>query len=819
MDKEKAKEKIKRLVEEYEELKQSDALNDKNEAFTKQRFIQPLFEALGWNFRQDVWPEEKVSKDRVDFSFRIGDFTKFFVEAKKFSVDINDEQWAKQAIDYAYNKSVTWAILTDFEGLKIFNSEWNKKPYRAIKEFKYSEYLERFNELWFLSKESIEKGELDKKAEEWGVKEKKIPITKQLAEDLTKWRDDLTFEIKEWNKEKYKDEEIDEAVQRFLDRLIFIRYAEDKELEPIILEPLVKESGTAENLIKKLNKVFRQFDGWYDSRLFEKHFSEDMEVYSGNLEKIIYGLYRSKKSGHPYDFSVITADILGEVYEQYLGYLQKKETVKNSKRKEQGIYYTPTFVVNYIVQNTLGVILKERTKEEVKKIKILDPACGSGSFLIKAYQTLIDYYQKLTDYKIDTKNKIGKFEKLMIEKKGIREISVAQKLNILRENIYGVDLDSKAVEITQLNLLLKAIVRRTKLPNLTDSIVCGNSLMAEGDEKYKPFDWNREFKEVFDNDGFDVVIGNPPYVFARGGSFNEAEKKYYYENYKLQQYQINTFILFIEKGLNLLKRGGYFGFIVPNNWLTINSAAKMREYLLKEVGDLKIINAIDTVFNQASVDTCILLFRKIKPTKVELGELKKGEMTILKKYKPEDFYSNNFLINISKSKSGKNNKILEKLKNSNILGEITKVRSGLVAYEVGKGDPIQTEAMKNDRVYHSKEKLDNTWIKYLDGADVCRYNLNWSKQYIKYGKNLAAPRNKEIFRGERILVRQIPSKPPYCINAAFINEDFINDRNSNNILSLNKDYNLKYILGIINSRLLSYWFINTFDKFQRKIFP
>ena len=240
---------------------------------------------------------------------------------------------------------------------------------------------------------------------------------------------------------------------------------------------------------------------------------------------------------------------------------------------------------------------------------------------------------------------------------------------------------------------------------------------------------------------------------------------------------------------------------------------------MKNTADLKIINAIDTVFSHASVDTCILIFKKGKPTKVELGELKDGNLTAMKSYQPEDFFENDFIINIAKSKSGADNKILNKFKNCIPLGDVAEVRSGLVAYEVGKGNPAQTEVMKNNRVYHSKNKADSFWVEYLDGVDVARYQLNWSGQFIKYGKNLAAPRKKEIFEGERILVRQIPSKPPYCINAIYTEEELINDRNSNNIINPTKDYNLKYILGVINSRLLSYWFIHTFDKFQRKIFP
>ena len=384
------------------------------------------------------------------------------------------------------------------------------------------------------------------------------------------------------------------------------------------------------------------------------------------------------------------------------------------------------------------------------------------------------------------------------------------------------------MEIAQLNLLINALDKRDTLPFLDKNIKRGNSLISGTDEELKKrfgknwrdkhaFNWKEEFPEVFKQGGFDVIIGNPPYIFARGGNFDESEKEYYAENYKqLQQYQLNTFLLFIERSYELLKEGGSFGFIVPNNWLTINSFSKLREFLLKNTADLKIINAVESVFDQASVDTCLLLFKKSKPTTVEVGELRIGESSILSKHKPEDFFKNEFVISLSQAG---NNRSTPAFKNTIPLGEIADVKSGLKAYEVGTGEPPQTKEMKDNRVYHSDKKAGNGWIKYLDGVDVGRYFLGWSGEYIQYGDNLAARRKPELFANERILVRQIPSNPPYCINAVYTEEHYVNDLNSNNILNPKGEYSLCYILGIINSKLLSSWFIAAFDKLQRKIFP
>ncbi len=866
MNKQQAKEKIKGLVADYENLKKSDALNDKNEAFTKQRFIQPFFEALGWDFRRDVWPEEKVSKDRVDFAFKIGDFTKFFLEAKKFSVDINEERWAKQAIEYAWNKAVSWAILTDFEGLKIFNSEWNQKPYRAVKEFKYDDYLEKFDEIWFLSKESIQKGELDRSAEAWGVKEKKVPVTEQLAEDLTEWRRQLTDEIKGWNEEKFSDEEIDEAVQRFLDRLIFIRYTEDKDLEPRRLEPILREyKKLGGDLIQKLNRIFREFDNWYDSRLFEKHFSEEMEAYSGNLKDLLEGLYRSIDSDHPYDFSAISVDILGAVYEQYLGYLQKKDVTKQgAKRKKQGIYYTPNFVVDYIAQNTVGAFLKENGKDDIRSIKILDPACGSGSFLIKSYQLLEDYYQNLANFKFDTKSQLGKFEKTMLDKKGLKEISAAQKASILRENIYGADLDPKAVEIAQLNLLLKAITRRTKLPNLSHNIVCGNSLIPEGDKKFKPLNWKEEFKKVFANGGFDVIIGNPPYIKEDTNrlAFDGLHDSPYYQG------KMDIWTMFACKAIDLLKDSGYFSFIAPSSWLGNAGASIFRDKILSEGEILKFVDFGDwKVFKDASIQTMIFVFQKRKPRKsyktlcLKIDDKNLSIDTIAKilvsdlteKVEGVTIYETKITLSELTGKpivfvdSG-TDQILEKIeKASNFkLGEddigngidvlqdfvtgkhLLKIKDG----SVKKGDGVfilknsVVDSLKlNDmersylKPYYTPQQIN----KYIGLKGKNEYKIIYADKYFRENINLFPnlkqhidkftpiltsafapyglhrPRDERFFNGEGVFVLRKTLFPTcaYVDFPCYVTRAFL--------ILKPADINLKYLTGLLNSKLIYFW--------------
>jgi methylase of polypeptide subunit release factors len=817
MDKQKAKQQIAKLVAKYKSLVDARKINTYNEAQTRNEFIEPLFEFLGWDMRnlknrREITTEENVSKGWVDLAFRLNHIPVMFLEAKALRVDLDAWKWAEQAINYSWNKSVTWAILTDFEGIKVFNAEIPPKSLsqNLFFEIKWHEYLDRFDQLWLLSKESLEEGLLAKEAEKWGKLTKRKQVGEKLFEDLTRWRKKLTKDFKKNN--NVHEDALDEGVQKVLDRLIFIRTAEDRQIEPNVLLSILRSwetAGKKKNLYTKLAKTFRRFDEDYNSKLFEPHACEKWKASDKVPEGIIKGLYQTE-DGYRYDFSAISTDVLGGIYEQYLGYVQvkaqKTRSQTKSKRKSQGIYYTPKYIVEYLIEQTLGETLKKTKKKELPEIKILDPACGSGSFLISAYDKMLEATEKLHP-----------------------KTNLFTKFDILQNNIYGVDLDEQAVEIAQLNLLLRVLSQKTKLPTLSHNIRMGNSLVAGGMEKLEPyfdenwreqkaFNWKSEFSEVFDKQGFSVIIGNPPYVFARGKSFSDSVKKYFYDNYKLANYQLNTYLLFIERAYKLLKKGGYFGFIIPNTWLTIDTFAPLRKFLLEEVGSLQVINIYDKVFQDANVDSCLLIFKKGRRSKVTLGEFREGKLKIVGKFPPVIFKSNNYILNISLVRNKDKMMILKKVaEKSKELKEFATASTGLKAYQTGKGKPPQTEAIKNSRVFHSESKKDETYTKYLEGRDVMRYALGWSGEYLSYGDWLAEPRKSVPFEGERILVRQIPSLPPYAINAIFTKEKYLNDINSMVIFDFKA--NPLFIIAILNSKLTTFWFANTFDKFQRKTFP
>ncbi|MDP2951697.1 MAG: hypothetical protein Q8O76_00070, partial [Chloroflexota bacterium] len=391
-----AQQKVAKLVADYQALTPAQ-VKSYHEAMTKQGFVVPLFRSLGWDFDDvnEVTPEEKASKGRVDYAFKLKGVSRFYLEAKPLKADLDNPEYIKQAVTYAYNKGVTWAGLTSFDRLRLFNAQTGQ-PFLNLT---CQDYAADFDRLWLLSKESIEAGNLDKEAAKVGALLPSQPIERRLFGQLRKWREELFTQLRSYNK-NLTFPQIDEVIQRIFNRLIFIRTCEDRGIEEKTLLAAVnrwKGSGHKPELIEPLREIFLQFDGYYDSDLFAPHTADKVSIEAATLEEMIGGLYEVTGGFASYDFSVIDADVLGAVYEQYLGHVAtaakrraKKAhgqldfgwsngislEAKREKRKEQGIYYTPKWVTDYIVKRTLGRFLEEHHHDDIMKIKVVDPACG-----------------------------------------------------------------------------------------------------------------------------------------------------------------------------------------------------------------------------------------------------------------------------------------------------------------------------------------------------------------------------------------------------------------------------------------------------------
>jgi type I restriction-modification system DNA methylase subunit len=811
-----AKHEIQRLLSAYDDLKKSGQYDSFNEDETCRKFILPLFRALGWDVDgSKIIDEVKGQKlaggqKRVDYSFNINDQSVMFLEAKQLSANLDDTQYAEQAISYGRNKDVQWVILTNFEGIKVFNALRKVKTARekTVIELQYAEYLDKFDILWLVSKESAFEGKLAEYARKIGHVVNRVPINEVLLDKMLSWRDKLIKQISSNNKHLTM-EEVHECVQKLLNRLLFIRTCEDRGLEEkgLLNNTLTEwKNDDTKFLYKMIIPIFRDFDGKYNSNLFAKHELENIKISDDTLSDIIPSLYEDKKEDETFDFAVIDADILGKMYEQYLGTIQKGENLAGQeKRKSHGIYYTPKYIVDYIVKNTLGKVLDEliekKKYDEIGKIKVLDPACGSGSFLIRTLQEFDRVYEKMPGNKDD---------------------ATWRKIKALSNNIYGVDLDDEAVELAKLNLLLSAVGIRMRLPDLSRHIECGNSLIDDpkiaGDRAFK---WEIKFKEVMDNGGFDVVIGNPPYVKARDAK-DVATRKYIEESGKYETpYKMwDLYVAFVEKGIKLLKPNGVFAMIIPDTIGVADYTQKLvkmitTKYSLYQIDffpDIEIFegvgvrNKIVFIINSTGINKCKRILHENKLGNTKLLDTSDNR-------RPDVFRLTN-----SKVKFDFNKTIP--------LGHICYVSYG-ARFNSDKADPIKFT--KSDLISKFNDQKHNHI--YTEGKYLQRYNIN-KTIYIEWGTTrspgkLVRPTFPELYPPDKLLmsrqkrVTAFSDKGHICDNTIIVGVPYNDIRGVENP-SINKylnnikldrgvgekkslKYNIKYLLAILNSKLISYY--------------
>ena len=692
-------------------------------------FIEPMFGLLGWNLRNVEEVKEQVSQPqgRPDYIFYLNGSIAFFLETKPFR-DLTEND-IKQAINYGRSKNKRWAVLSNFKETIILICDTKETSIlkHIFRRLRVDEIPSRIDDLILLSKESFQTEALDNKARTEIKIKGTVRIDDELLSDVINWRQKLIASIKKNDKKEYSRMDLEEIAQTLLNRIIFIRTVEDRRHEARPDETIKAILNQYENdkrisIKDRMNKLFRHYDEIYDSKLFtydesnpeKRHECERVEIDNLTYARILRETY-DKNEIYSYNFAEIDADILGAMYEKYIGLIQ-------SKRKEQGIYYTPTYIVEYIVQNTLGKILAKAKTESLDKIRVLDMACGSGSFLLKSFD-LFDYYYRLKD-------KDYAQTKLDSETDAVK---MTRKTMILRNNIYGVDLDPKAVEIAQLNLLLKAAETRYRLPNLRDNVKCGNSLISQSiDERIHPFEWSKEFQKIMQDGGFDVIIGNPPYV--RQEEFLES-KPYLEMNYDVYQSSADLSVYFFERELKILREGGYFGMIVSNKWLKAGYGQNLRQFLSQYFIE-QIIEFVDLkVFQDATTYPCIIIIRNIKKPNPKMNACLIGNLDFTKL---EDYVSDNGFSFDQRElgadawniKSKANIKILKKIRekcvplheyvNQEVFrGVLSGLSEAFVINETTKAELIQKDA-------RSAEIIKS----FLTGSEVGRYCIRSERQYL-----------------------------------------------------------------------------------------
>lgn len=790
MTKEEAKKKITELVEKYKRLDEKE-IKSYNEANTRRNFIELLFAELGWSVydRKEVSEEERASKGRVDYAFKLNGISQFYLEAKALKENLNKEEYIQQAVEYAYNKGVTWAILSNFESTHVYAAQTNK----LCLNLQAANYVEGFDDLWLLSRESFEANLIA----EWGVRYGHLPekqrIEDRLFQQLKQWRDALFKQIHHYNRQ-LTHSEINEIIQRFFNRLIFIRNCEDRKIENNKLRAMLNEwrtSGCKGELIEKLQQVFHYFADPYDSDLFEPHLTDSIYIESATVEDIINGLYKVPGSIANYDFSIMEPDVLGSVYEQYLGYVtslrkkdfEEQQEVTRKHRKEQGIYYTPTFVTNYIVKETVDHFLKDHTHNEILNMKILDPACGSGSFLIRAFDELLNYHAG-------------------VRSKPVVELDQHERLQVLLSNIFGVDLDKQAVEIARLNLLLRTLTERGELEMLENNIQRGNSLISGTEEELKnyfgknwkdkePFNWEDKFPNIMANGGFDVVIGNPPWVSLSGKhkslDLSQQELQYLSDTFHSSTYAPNLYEVFIWRALGLLKDGGLFSFIVPDRLATNQQFTKLREHILQNFTVERLLFRYP--FPGVIADTMILVIRKAKPkdNSIEIIDYPSQKVTkILQRTFSSSFDHSLFFI------ESKLAEIFHKIasnKDVRNLSAIAKSTSGCGA--------------KSELLH--KKRISPAQIKVIKGENIGRYDNRGFFWFDFKDENLSGRTRDEDKLGtkEKILIRKTGSD----IIATFDDSGTYPEQSLYFVYGTGRN-TLLFILAVLNSRLINVYYRN-----------
>jgi hypothetical protein len=783
----------KRIIELVEKYKLNHTrYRNYNEEQIKQEFINPFFDALGWDVynKNDIAPQYRdvIFEDSLrinkevrapDYCFQLPGKKMFFVEAKKPSVNIKEKkESAFQVRSYAWSAKLPLSILTDFEELAIYDTRVkpNKRDKAGIARldyFTYDEYVDRWDDVYnIFSKEAVLKGSFDQYAEDNKKKRGTQEVDEAFLSDLEEWRELLAKNIALRNLDT-SIEELNYAVQHILDRIVFFRMCEDRRIEKYgKLRSILDEKG----IYEKFCEICIEADEKYNSGLF--HFKVQkgrgtipdqitlgLTIDDGIFKTIFTKLYYPES---PYIFNFIAPEILGHTYEQFLGKVirltdghRAKIEEKPEVKKAGGVYYTPQYIVDYIVDNTIGNLVQGKTPNKVSELKILDPACGSGSFLLGAYKYLLKWH---LDYYTSRKDRDRLTDKIYQFRPDEYRLTIREKKKILTNNIYGVDIDSQAVEVTKLSLLLKVLEDESKdeleeqktlfkeraLPDLDSNIKCGNSLIGseiyeekiEGIEKINFFDWNTGFPGIMKDGGFDAVIGNPPYIKIQAlKEWNPIEVEFYKKKYQsASKGNYDIYVVFIERGLELLNEKGLLGYILPHKFFNAKYGQSIRSLIKNGKNLHKIVHFGDQqIFDNATTYTSLLFLNKMSNKSFEFDKIddlskwrKSGECINgkidLKKLADTEW---NFIV-------GKEAELFEKLNKIDIkLKDVTdRIFQGL---KTGADKIfIVNKVNENSNFFkiNSKQSNSDYWIEpdllhhLIKGGDSKQYRITITDRYI-----------------------------------------------------------------------------------------
>ena len=899
-------------------------------------FLNDIFSlilgAVNKSSGNDEWNLQRESKTRIDgqkadgvigfFDVNGKDDVRAVIELKGPTISLDQRQKrsgdtrtpVEQAFNYApkYGKNCQWVIVSNYKEIRLYRSN-DMTEYEVFFLENLKDDLEFQKFIYILSFEALV-GTVNKKAKALELSEEyqknQIEIEKKFYNEYRNIRLHIFENMKENNPETDENTLL-EKVQKLLDRFLFICFCEDKGLlEKDFFNTILKKGKDFGSIFD----IFTIFCNWINlgnpkeniSHFNGGLFKNDDVLNSLNIDDKVF---EELKKISDYDFdSDLNVNILGHIFEQSISDIEElKKSIsgeefdqKKSKRKKDGIFYTPQYITKYIVENSIKNWLDDKRKElgeddlpklnekdyifdiakknytknyrkhiefwqqyreAVRNIKIIDPACGSGAFLITAFEFLLNYNKYLDDKIFDLV--------------GTSDLFSDRTKKILQNNIFGVDLNKESVEITKLSLWLKTADKNKTLASLENNIKCGNSLIDDPEIAGNlAFNWEKEFPEIFANGGFDIVVGNPPYVKEDIGknAFNGLHQHLCYQGKMDLWYFFGWLALTISK-----KEFAYISFIAPNNWITNDGASKFRN----KINDCAtIFEYIDfnnfMIFEEAQIQTMIYIMKndnklekyKFKYSKILNNKIAKEEiMHFLQKLENNNFEYFDVDINrvdykdkLFNFNSEKNRNVLNKIKaNANfylkkeeifsgidigqdfinaksleILGDDFKIGDGIFnlseeeynSYNFFNNEkeiikPFYTTKEVNRYYFNEKNKywVIYTTSKFKNPQEIIDYP-NIKKHLDKFSKvitsdnkpyGLHRARNEEIFKGEKILSIRKHERPAfsYVTLDTYVNRTF-------NIIKTDR-VNLKYLLVLLNSKLTKFW-LKEKGKMQGDIF-
>ncbi len=687
-----------------------------------------------------------------------------------------------------------WVIVSNFHEIRLYQSNDINK-YEKFDLFALTDENE-FNRFYFLlSKEQLLQKTYPSAIDIFlqNRLENEQKIGREFYTYYKFVREQFFYHLKTHNKSaNYFD--LLQYAQTIIDRIVFVSVIKDYGLITYdVFQRIQKNAAESwekdgQELWRQLQKLFIALDEGFPPRI--NAFNGGLFKLNAGINKLTVkdNILNKLLKLSTYDFeSDLSINILGHIFEQSITDIEKlkediaenkvenrienwdafdasKISIENGKRKKEGIFYTPENITKYIVEKSVGAWLSKKKDElginniqetaedenekeiqlnrwnayleVLKSVKILDPACGSGAFLTQTFDFLYNEWQVSVSeiYKlkgIPPKSKGNGNLPLYSIENGEYDDSLIRK-QIVTNNLYGVDINVESVEITKLGLWIKTASRNHSLATLDSNIKCGNSLIDDASITKYPFDWKLEFSTIFDKGGFDIIVGNPPYIVIKGGRFLSAfqyskhEIDYIRKRYLSAQQQINTYTLFVEKSIELMNQKGYLSFIVPNTFLANEYSQKLRELLLSKTQVVDIYN-VGAIFEDANIETLILTLNHemVGQTTVKIHDnetiVHLSEIALLTNDKK-------FLIHVKDEFLP----IIKKMHIHPSLSEFANVWRGITT-----GDDKKYLTEKQEHILHKK---------VLSGKEIQRYYYNRSNLFVFYDKNLLdRARDERIF--------------------------------------------------------------------------